>query len=253
MSASEATAVRPGGHILLVDDDVALVRALRLSLQLEGYRVSTVARSVDALGAVVRLRPDLVILDVMMPGIDGWQVLRAVRADPSVADTPIMMLTAKDSEKAKYTGFTLGADDYLTKPFSLVELRCRVAALLRRSAGGHGVSPEVVTVPVMNGASGQTLIAASDIYYVEGIRNYAYVHTYDTRHLSRHSLGELQERLPSDFARVHRSFIVNLSAVRGCGWATRSSFRLRLGNLDATELPVSRTLVSDVRSRLGVR
>lgn len=253
MNTAEKAARRPGGHVLLVDDDVALVRALRLSLQLEGHRVSTVARSADALEAVVRLRPDLVILDVMMPGVDGWQVLSALRSDPVVADTSVMMLTAKDSEQSKYTGFTLGADDYLTKPFSLVELRCRVAALLRRSAGGHGVSPLAVTVPVMSGPTGQTLIAASDIYYVEGVRNYAYVHTYDARHLSRHSLGELEERLPSDFMRVHRSFIVNIASVKGCGWATRSSFQLRLGDLDATELPVSRTLVVEVRSRLGVR
>jgi DNA-binding LytR/AlgR family response regulator len=150
---------------------------------------------------------------------------------------PVLMLTAKDSEDAKVQGFSLGADDYLTKPFSIRELRCRVAALLRRKAISYEVPSVSVHIPITLGSTGYEFVESRDVFYIEGIRNYTYVHTYDARHLSRLGLGEMENRLPEDMMRVHRSYIVNLDNVHGCRWATRSSYRLALGDVEATEIP----------------
>ena len=94
---------------------------------------------------------------------------------------------------------------------------------------------------------------SGDVYFADGIRNYAYVHTYDTRYLGRLSLHALSDRNMQDFMRVHRSFIVNMAHVMGCGWANHSSYRLRLGDLARTEIPVSRALVAEVQRQLGLK
>jgi DNA-binding LytR/AlgR family response regulator len=240
-------------RVLIVDDDVQLLRGLTVSLRHEGYEVATVASGAKVIDAIAHVDPHIVLLDVMMPGLDGWEVLRRIRANSSTADMPVLMLTAKDSEDAKVQGFSLGADDYLTKPFSIRELRCRVAALLRRRAAADEVPSTSVQIPVTMGSSGYEFVESRDIFYIEGIRNYTYVHTYDARHLSRLGLGEMENRLPEDMMRVHRSYIVNLDHVHGCRWATRSSYRLVLGDAEESEIPVSRVLVSEVQQRLKLK
>jgi len=240
-------------RVLLIDDDPELLRGVGLSLRHEGYDVTTLSSGANALEVISHVRPHVVVLDVMMPGVDGMEVLRRIRSNPTTADVPVLMLTAKNSEESKVIGFSLGADDYLTKPFSVRELRCRVGALLRRarSVSDDGESP--AKIPVASGASGHEFVNVRDVYYVEGIRNYTYVHTYDGRFLSRLRLGEMEERVPAQLMRVHRSYIVNLDNVRGCRWATRSSYRLVLADAATTEIPVSRTLVSEVQQRLKLR
>lgn len=241
-------------RVLIVDDDVQLLRGLTISLTHEGYDVTTVSSGARVLDAIAHVDPHVVLLDVMMPGVDGWEVLRRIRNNPSTMGLPVLMLTAKDSEDAKVHGFELGADDYLTKPFSIRELRCRVAALLRRtSIADQAGGAESVQVPVTAGSSGFEFVESRDVYYIEGIRNYTYVHTFDSRHLSRLGLGEMERRVPDNLMRVHRSFIVNLDHVHGCRWATRSSYHLVLGDVESTEVPVSRVLVSEVQQRLKLR
>src|SRR5438477_11727062 len=117
-------------HILIVDDDSRVTSALRRTLAYEGYQVSTAQDGEGAL-AIVRTRsPDLVILDLMLPGIDGLEVCRRLRnANESVA---VLMLTARDAIADRVTGLETGADDYLVKPFALEELLARIKALLRR-------------------------------------------------------------------------------------------------------------------------
>lgn len=240
-------------RVLIVDDDVQLLRGLTISLNHEGYEVATVASGAKVMDAISHVDPHIVVLDVMMPGVDGWEVLKRIRANPGTADLPVLMLTAKDSEDAKVHGFTLGADDYLTKPFSIRELRCRVASLLRRRAISDEAPSPSVQLPVTSGSSGYEFVESRDVFYIEGIRNYTYVHTYDNRHLSRLGLGEMERRVPDNLMRVHRSYIVNLDHVHGCRWATRSSFRLVLADVESTEIPVSRVLVSEVQQRLKLK
>ena len=117
--------------ILLVDDDPALVEGLSYSLKREGYEVAVAADGLRALECVREEQPDLVILDIMLPQLDGFEVCRILRA--AGAKVPILMLTAKAEEVDKVVGLELGADDYLTKPFSLRELVARIRALLRRA------------------------------------------------------------------------------------------------------------------------
>ncbi len=116
--------------ILLVDDDVNISHLVRLYLEKEGYAVTEAVRGDEALVAFKRQPPDLVLLDVMLPGVDGLQVLREIR---KLGKTPVIMLTAKDETFDKVLGLELGADDYITKPFENKELVARVKAVLRRA------------------------------------------------------------------------------------------------------------------------
>ena len=120
-------------RILVVDDDKSIVKVVRGYLEQAGYQVLTAADGETALHMLRRERPDLVILDLMLPDRNGWDVTRVVRADTALAATPIIMLTARVEDTDKIVGLELGADDYVTKPFNARELVARVNALLRRT------------------------------------------------------------------------------------------------------------------------
>jgi DNA-binding response OmpR family regulator len=119
-------------RILVVDDDKSIVKVLASYLEQAGYGVLAAHDGETALHILRRERPDLVILDLMMPRRDGWEVTKIVRTDKGLAATPIIMLTARFDETDKILGLELGADDYITKPFSAREVVTRVKALLRR-------------------------------------------------------------------------------------------------------------------------
>lgn len=123
-------------QILVVDDDKTLLRFLKEYLESEGFEVIIADRGPKALQAFYQERPDLVVLDVMMPGMDGWEVCARIR---ELAETPVIMVTAKDSEADKLRGFRLGVDDYVTKPFSMAELSARMQAILSRTAAQREV------------------------------------------------------------------------------------------------------------------
>jgi len=116
--------------VLVIDDDVALTRVIQLGLEQEGYEVIVADSGIEGLRQAYDAHPDLVILDVMMPGLDGWKTCQRLR---EISDVPIIMLTAKDGEVDVIKGLELGADDYITKPFSTEELVARMRALLRRA------------------------------------------------------------------------------------------------------------------------
>jgi two-component system, OmpR family, response regulator len=116
--------------VLIVEDDRALLDVLKFNLTKEGYHVITALDGSQALEAARQSQPDIILLDVMLPKIDGFEVCRILRQEMT---TPILMLTAKDSEIDKIVGLEVGADDYLTKPFSMRELLARIRAMLRRS------------------------------------------------------------------------------------------------------------------------
>ncbi|HEX6332279.1 MAG TPA: response regulator transcription factor [Actinomycetota bacterium] len=115
--------------VLVVDDEEAIAEAVRARLESEGYRVLVAPDGPRALDVAARERPDLVVLDLMLPGMDGLEVCRELQRERWV---PVLMLTARTEESDKVAGFAVGADDYLTKPFSLRELAVRVRAILRR-------------------------------------------------------------------------------------------------------------------------
>ena len=120
-------------RILIVEDSADIAELVRHYLERAGHDATVVASGRDALTRVRQAPPDLVVLDVMLPGMDGLQVCQALRAEPSTTRVPVLMLTARGEEADRVRGLELGADDYVTKPFSPKELVARVAALLRRS------------------------------------------------------------------------------------------------------------------------
>ena len=124
-----------GKRILVVDDDVKTVELVKLYLTRDGYRVITAYDGVEALRLAREGHPDLIVLDLMLPGIDGIEICRTLRAE---SDVPIIMLTARSTDQDKLTGLGLGADDYVTKPFSPRELAARVRVVLRRLPGERG-------------------------------------------------------------------------------------------------------------------
>ena len=119
------------GKILIVEDEETLLEVLRYNLDKEGYDVVTAADGIQALNSARSESPDLIILDIMLPVLDGFEVCRILRKDMTV---PIIMLTAKEEEIDKVLGLELGADDYMVKPFSMRELKARVKVILRRAA-----------------------------------------------------------------------------------------------------------------------
>ena len=121
-------------RILVIEDNRDLAFGLRNNLEIEGYEVETAENGRAGLKAFARVNPDLVILDLMLPELDGFRVLRSLRKDGHA--TPILVLTAKGEEADKVRGLRMGADDYVTKPFGLLELLARVEALLRRTQAG---------------------------------------------------------------------------------------------------------------------
>jgi DNA-binding response OmpR family regulator len=115
--------------ILIVEDEIALQETLAYNLKRQGYQVETTGDGAAALDTARRIHPDLIVLDIMLPGIDGFEVCRILRQE---MNTPVLMLTARDDEIDRVVGLEVGADDYMTKPFSMRELLARVKAMLRR-------------------------------------------------------------------------------------------------------------------------
>ena len=129
--------------ILLVEDERSIAEGLKISLESEGFQVAWAKDGTEALGAWERTRPDLIVLDLMLPGVSGAEVCRTIRTR---SDVPIIMLTARDTEVDRVVGLEIGADDYLTKPFSTRELIARIRAILRRAP--HASTAVVEELPV---------------------------------------------------------------------------------------------------------
>ncbi len=121
------------GNILIIEDDEIVARTIERSLRGQNFKITVTNSGVEGLKAARASLPNLVILDVIMPGMDGYTVCKEMRADPITANVPILFLTAKIKDKDRITGFTVGADDYLTKPFNIDELILRIHAILRRT------------------------------------------------------------------------------------------------------------------------
>ena len=136
------TATAPAAErVLVVDDEADILALVTYHLAKSGYRVSTAATGPEALRAARDERPALIVLDLMLPGMSGFEVLEQLRADSATSGIAVLMLTARREEPDRIRGLSIGADDYLTKPFSPQELVLRVGAILRRTAAGAAASP----------------------------------------------------------------------------------------------------------------
>ena len=131
-------------QILVVDDDKSIVKVVRSYLEQAGYAVQTAYDGESALHALRSEKPDLVVLDLMLPDRDGWEITRLIRSDATLGAMPIIMLTARVEDTDKIVGLELGADDYITKPFNAREIVARVRALLRRAQFAQTVAPQLI-------------------------------------------------------------------------------------------------------------
>lgn len=143
MTALQSTT---GERVLVVDDEADIVALVAYHLVKAGYRVSTASSGPDALTAARQERPALIVLDLMLPGASGYDVLEQLRAQPATRETAVLMLTARREEADRIRGLSLGADDYLTKPFSPQELVLRVGAILRRLGANGGGPTDILTI-----------------------------------------------------------------------------------------------------------
>jgi two-component system OmpR family response regulator len=144
---SPAPLTRPDGtpiRILAVDDESSLTELLSMAMRYEGWQVSTAASGNEAVKAAREVRPDAIVLDMMLPDFDGLEVMRRVRSEDP--DVPVIFLTAKDAVADRINGLTASGDDYVTKPFSLEEVIARLRALLRRSGAATGRSESLLVV-----------------------------------------------------------------------------------------------------------
>jgi len=180
-------------HILVIDDDEIVARTIERSLRREDFRVTITSSGVEGLKSARRRPPDLVILDIIMPGMDGYTVCEEMRSDPILKYVPILFLTAKIKGEDKIAGFTAGADDYLCKPFNLDELILRIRAILRRAKKqanfiaehkGDAVHKEIFTY----GSSGnQVMVNDSSLIKVGN-----YILDINSYELITPNLGKLQ-------------------------------------------------------------
>ncbi len=120
--------------VLVIDDAENIVELVRIGLRYEGFQVESASDGEQGVTLAQRINPDLILLDIMMPGIDGLEVCRRLRANPTTRDVPVLMITAKDEVRDRIAGLDTGADDYLTKPFDFDELLARIRAILRRQS-----------------------------------------------------------------------------------------------------------------------
>lgn len=129
---------RPSIKVLVIDDDNNAIEFIKLGLKYEGFQVESSETGADGLVAAQRLNPGLIILDILLPDLDGLEVCNRLRSNPTTRDIPILMLTAKDDVRDRVTGLQQGADDYLAKPFDFEELVARIRAILRRTRHALG-------------------------------------------------------------------------------------------------------------------
>lgn len=246
-------------RILLIEDDPAISNVVELNLRLDNYEVFLAADGEEGLKMVEEVQPDLIILDVMMPKLDGWQVLMTLKSEERTRDIPVIMLTAIDDERSKVIGLRGGADDYVPKPFSPLELAARVKVILNRVGRARRLSTReerervvLDQIPVQRGEAIK-LIPMEDIYFIDTKHEYANIHTFDDSYLTTYTLAELEKMLDSrKFFRTHRSFIVNLRKVNQIIRLSRNALVVTLKDQKESRIPVSRRQASILKEKLGI-
>ncbi|WP_287155848.1 response regulator [Candidatus Solincola tengchongensis] len=246
-------------RILLIEDDPAISNVVELNLRLDNYEVFLAADGEEGLKMVEEVQPDLIILDVMMPKLDGWQVLMTLKSEDRTRDIPVIMLTAIDDERSKVIGLRGGADDYVPKPFSPLELAARVKVILDRvgrarrlSASEEREKAVLDQIPVQRGEAIK-LIPMEDIYFIDTKHEYANIHTFDDSYLTTYTLAELEKMLDSrKFFRTHRSFIVNLRKVNQIIRLSRNALVVTLKDQKESRIPVSRRQAAILKDMLGI-
>ena len=239
-----------------MDDDEEIVRMIRMGLSADGMVVCGAGDGGEGVELLAREHIDVVVLDIMMPQVDGWMALSDIRSNPATAEIPVIMLTAKTQDQAKILAFRQGVQQYVTKPFNIQELSARVESLARgiRGSGSRGSSSgesEFRKLAVRKG--GRTVLLDIDDVVLLSARNKStYAHTYENQYLVDLTLSELEEKLAREsFSRVHRSHLVNLNKVREI-LRVDGSYVVVASDRDETHIPVARRQVKAFREAVGI-
>jgi DNA-binding LytR/AlgR family response regulator len=242
-------------NVLVVDDDESIVEMIRMGLETDGMRVLGASDGAEALDVLSREPVDVVVLDIMMPKVDGWMALMEIRNNPLTADVPVIMLTAKTQDLAKILAFKQGVQQYVTKPFNIIELAARIRSLVqgrqRNAEAGANNEGEFRKLAVRKG--GRTvLLNIDDIIYVSAKNKSTYVHTYENQYLVDLTLGELEKKLSKEsFVRLHRSYIINLNCIKEI-LRQDGSYVVVAADRDETHIPVARRQVKQFREAVGI-
>lgn len=243
--------------VLVIDDDPDTVEMIRLGLEADGMKVLSASDGAAGMEVLAREHVDVVVLDIMMPRVDGWMTLMDIRGNPATEDVPIIMLTAKTQDLAKILAFKQGVQQYVTKPFNLMELSARVESLARghrralhaqRSFPSEG---EFRKLAVRKG--GRTvLLDIDDVVFFSARNKSTYAHAYENQYIVDQTLAELEEKLAHEsFLRVHRSYLVNLNRVKEIVRG-ESGFVIVAADRDETPIPVARRQIKQFRERVGI-
>lgn len=242
-------------NVLVVDDDASIVEMITLGFEDEGMNVLSAGDGAEAL-EVLRAKPvDVVVLDIMMPRVDGWMALMEIRNDPAIADVPVIMLTAKTQELAKILAFKQGVQQYVTKPFNILELAARVKSLAgtraRPAPGAEKTDGDFRKLAVRKG--GRTvLLNIEDIVFISAKNKSTYVHTYENQYIVDMTLAELEQKLSREhFHRVHRSYIINLESIKEIV-RQDSGYAVAVNDRDETRVPVARRHVRTFKGSVGI-
>jgi len=240
-------------RVLVVDDDPAILGMIEMGLASEGMSVLTASDGAEGLDLLRRHPIDVILLDIMMPGVDGWMTLMEIRSDPLLADIPVVMLTAKIQDLARILAFKQGVQQYVTKPFSLPELVVRIEGLMRGRGRRETMPNEKEFHKMAVRKGGRTvLLDVADIIYVSAKNKSTYVHTYENQYLVDLTLGELEDRLSRDmFRRLHRSYMINLNKVKEVVRAD-GAYQVVVADRDETLVPVARRQVRAFREAVGM-
>ncbi len=207
--------IKPNNKILVVDDEQDLLEILKFNLETEGYQVSTATSAEEALTMDIGAQ-NLLLLDVMMGGMSGFAFAHKLKEQPSTAGIPIIFLTARDTENDTVTGFNLGADDYISKPFSIREVLVRIRAVLRRTASAEGGDePQVLSYQgiVMNMDKKTVTIDGEDVPFTK--TEFELLHLLLDERGRVFSRQELIERIwPKDVLVLDRTVDVNITRLR---------------------------------------
>ena len=242
--------------VLAIDDDPEVVEMIRLGLEADGMRVLGAGDGSEGLDVIRHEDVDVVVLDIMLPKVDGWMTLMEIRNNPATIDLPVIMLTAKTQDLAKIYAFKQGVQQYVTKPFNVAELSARVESLAksrRRANAGPASTADSEFHKLAVRKGGRTvLLSIDDIVFVSARNKSTYAHTYENQYLVDTTLGDLEHRLGRDpFKRVHRSYVVNLNKVKEI-LRVEGSYVVVAADRDETHIPVARRQAKGFRESVGI-
>lgn len=242
-------------RVLVIDDDPGIIEMIRLGLSVDGIEVSGASDGGEGVALLGREHFDVVVLDVMMPHVDGWMALMDIRNNPATATVPVIMLTAKTEDLAKILAFKQGVQQYVTKPFNVAELSARVQSVVRYGvcAPGEHAAGETDFRKLAVRKGGRTvLLNIDDIVYLSARNKSTYAHTFENQFLVDLTLGDLEGRFTREsFSRVHRSYLVNLNRVKEI-LRVDGAYVVVAADRDETHIPVARRQVRAFREAVGI-